>query len=102
MAVRYGSGLETWELFNQMAAHNITMVAAGVGTVGAGGGWFGYGGHGYLTSFYGLGSDQALSIQVVTADGRLVTADPNTNRDLFFAIRGGGGGELPPPNNQWS
>ena len=33
-----------------------------------------------------------LSLQVVTADGRVVTADPRTNPDLFFALRGGGGG----------
>jgi FAD/FMN-containing dehydrogenase len=95
MAVRYGAGLETWELYNHMAANNISTCAAGIGTVGAGGGWFGYGGHGYLTSFYGLGADQALSIDVVTADGRFVTADPYKNKDLFFAIRGGGGCKKP-------
>src|SRR6185312_1824815 len=27
----------------------------------------------------------------VTADGRLLSADPDTNPDLFWAIRGGGG-----------
>jgi FAD/FMN-containing dehydrogenase len=93
MAVRYGSGLESWELFNYMARHNISVVAPGGVTVGANGGWFGSGGHGTLTSLYGLGSDQALSINVVTADGRFVTADPYTNRDLFYALRGGGAGE---------
>lgn len=93
MAVRFGSGLETQELYNYMALHNITVVAAGPGTVGANGGWFGYGGHGNLASYYGLGSDQGLSLEVVTADGRLVTADPFTNPDLFYALRGGGAGE---------
>ena len=92
MAVRYGSGLETQELYNYMALHNITVAAAGVGTVGANGGWFGYGGHGNLVSYYGLGSDQGLSLEVVTADGRLLTADPFTNTDLFYALRGGGAG----------
>jgi FAD/FMN-containing dehydrogenase len=75
-----------------MALYNITVVAAGPGSVGANGGWFGYGGHGFLTSYYGLGSDQGLSLQVVTADGRFVTADPFTNSDLFYALRGGGAG----------
>lgn len=93
MAVRFGSGLETQELYNYMALHNITVVAAGPGTVGANGGWFGYGGHGNLASYYGLGSDQGLSVEVVTADGRLVTADPFTNPDLFYALRGGGAGK---------
>jgi hypothetical protein len=31
-------------------------------------------------------------MQVVLANGQLVTADPCTNTDLFFALRGGGGG----------
>jgi FAD/FMN-containing dehydrogenase len=53
------------------------------------------GGHGFLTSKVGLGADQVLSLELVTADGRFVTADPNTNTDLFWALRGGGGSELP-------
>ncbi len=96
MAVRYGAGLESWELFNHMAKHNITVVSPGGSTVGALGGWLGYGGHSTITSFYGLGSDQALSLEVVTADGRLVTADPFTNKDLFYALRGGGLGAQDP------
>ncbi|KAH7397515.1 hypothetical protein BKA64DRAFT_600285 [Cadophora sp. MPI-SDFR-AT-0126] len=91
MAVRIGAGVEAWELFNYMATYNITIVAPGGSTVGVGGGWFAVGGHGALTSLYGLGADQVLSIQVVTADGRFVTADPFTNEDLFYALRGGGG-----------
>lgn len=91
MAVRIGAGVEASELFNYMARYNITVVAPGGSTVGVGGGWFAVGGHGALTSLHGLGADQVLSIQVVTADGRLVTADPFTNEDLFFALRGGGG-----------
>ncbi len=41
---------------------------------------------------YGLGSDQLLSFNLVTADGRFITADPTQNQELFFALRGGGGG----------
>lgn len=90
MAVRYGAGVESWELFNHMGAHNISVAAPGGSTVGTLGGWLAMGGHGSATSYLGLGSDQALSIEVVTADGRLVTADPFQNTDLFFALRGGG------------
>lgn len=32
-----------------------------------------------------------LEIQVVTADGKILTANSRTNTDLFWAIRGGGG-----------
>ncbi|KAK3939191.1 6-hydroxy-D-nicotine oxidase [Diplogelasinospora grovesii] len=90
MAVRVGAGMEAWELFNHMADHNITVIAPGGSTVGAVGGWMAAGGHGPLSSKFGLGSDQALSINVVTADGRFVTADTENNEDLFYALRGGG------------
>ncbi len=92
-AARVGAGLEAWELYSYMDKYNMTIVVPGGSTVGAYGGWFLGGGHSVLTSTYGLGSDQALSLQVVTADGRFVTADLNTNSDLFYALRGGGPGQ---------
>ncbi|KAI8631449.1 hypothetical protein F5Y19DRAFT_493352 [Xylariaceae sp. FL1651] len=91
MAIRIGSGVEAWEVSNLMAARNVTVVAAGCNTVGGTGGWLSSGGHSTVTSMFGLGADQALSFDVVTADGKLVTADPMTNQDLFWALRGGGG-----------
>ncbi|RYP55412.1 hypothetical protein DL769_010187 [Monosporascus sp. CRB-8-3] len=91
MAARVSSGLESWEMFAHMSRHNMTLLVAGGYTVGAYGGWFTGGGHSALASKYGLGADQALSINVVTADGRFVTANMNQNADLFYALRGGGG-----------
>jgi hypothetical protein len=44
-----------------------------------------------LTSTYGLGVDQVLEYQVITADGQYVIANPVVNPDLFWALRGGGG-----------
>lgn len=90
MAVRVGAGVESWEMANFMSDHNITVLIPGGSTVGVVGGWMAAGGHGGLTSKLGLGSDQVLSINVVTADGRFVTADPETNEDLWWALRGGG------------
>ncbi len=49
------------------------------------------GGFGHLTRKHGLACDNLLSAEVVTADGRLVIANPLENPDLFWAIRGGGG-----------
>ncbi len=95
MAARVGSGLEAWELYQYMDQYNMTVVVPGGQTVGAYGGWMAGGGHSNLGSSYGLGSDQPLSLEVVTADGRFMTADPTTNEDLFYALRGGGPGQLP-------
>lgn len=92
-AARLAAGLQSSEISNYGRINNATIVAAGGGTVGAVGGFFQGGGHSIYTSYFGLGADQVLSIEVVTADGRLVTADPNNNTDLFWALRGGGGGK---------
>jgi len=49
------------------------------------------GGIGWLRSRYGLCIDNMVSADVVTADGKLVTASSESNADLFWALRGGGG-----------
>jgi FAD/FMN-containing dehydrogenase len=49
------------------------------------------GGVGWLSRKYGFAADSVLRAEVVTADGRIVTASPTRNADLFWALRGGGG-----------
>lgn len=60
-------------------------------TVGVMGGYIQGGGHSPLSSIYGTGADQVLAFEVVTSDGKFVTADFTQNTDLFWALRGGGG-----------
>src|SRR5262249_35865132 len=49
------------------------------------------GGSGWLTRRLGLTCDSLLACELVTAQGLVVTADRQTNADLFWALRGGGG-----------
>jgi FAD/FMN-containing dehydrogenase len=49
------------------------------------------GGFGWLTRKYGMTIDNLVSVEVITAEGKKIRAGQNDNRDLFWAIRGGGG-----------
>lgn len=49
------------------------------------------GGLGWLRRKWGMTCDNLLSVNVVTAEGKLVTANKTQNEDLFWALHGGGG-----------
>src|SRR5437763_1876381 len=68
----------------------LATTSGGCPTVGIAGFTLG-GGEGRLMEKYGAACDNLLSAQVVTVDVRQVTASPEANPDLFWAIRGGGG-----------
>jgi FAD/FMN-containing dehydrogenase len=70
--------------------HGLTALHGSAGDVGVVGYSLG-GGIGWLARKHGLSASSILSAEVVTADGEVVRADPDTNPDLFWALRGGGG-----------
>lgn len=94
-AARVGSALQQYEGFPLMNQSKITFHGPGGTTVGTFGGYMQGGGFSILSSKYGLTSDEVLSLEVITADGRFVHADPTENEDLFWAIRGGGPSKFP-------
>ena len=81
----------TWGDFNH-ATHAFGLATTGgiISTTGITGLTLG-GGIGYLTRAYGLSIDNLVSADVVTADGKFVTASEHQNEDLFWGLRGGGG-----------
>jgi FAD/FMN-containing dehydrogenase len=80
------------DAFTFAHAHGVLFVGGTVATIGASGGWLLNGGHGVLTGTHGLGVDRVLQFEIVTPDGVVRTANRCINKDLFWALRGGGGG----------
>jgi len=84
------TGLTAGEYTNAAGAYGLATGFGDTASVGIGGITLG-GGVGYLVRKYGLTIDDLLAAEVVTADGQILRADPETNPDLFWALRGGGG-----------
>jgi FAD/FMN-containing dehydrogenase len=81
----------TWTDFDtETVAQGLATTGGTVGSTGIGGLTLG-GGLGFLMGSHGLTCDNLLSVDIVTADARLVTASESSHPDLFWAIRGGGG-----------
>jgi hypothetical protein len=88
--VRAGPGLRLSEFDRATQAFGLATTLGVVSVTGIAGLTLG-GGLGWLNGRYGLACDNLISADVATADGQLLTAGPQENEDLFWAIRGGGG-----------
>src|SRR2546430_2012366 len=81
----------TWgEFDHETQAFGLAMTGGQVSTTGIAGLTLG-GGIGWLMRTCGAVVDNLLSVDVVTADGRFLTASATENEDLFWGVRGGGG-----------
>ena len=87
---RTGGGVLWGEFDAATQEHGLHTPGGRVTTTGVGGFTTG-GGYGWTSSKHGLTCDNLVSAEVVTADGRVVTASEDENEDLFWGIRGGGG-----------
>ncbi|KAE9363516.1 FAD-binding domain-containing protein [Stipitochalara longipes BDJ] len=70
--------------------HNLSIISGGEASITYGGYSTG-GGHGALGPTYGMAADNVLEMEVVSPTGDILTINECQNRDLFWAMRGGGG-----------
>lgn len=90
-AMKMGAGVMGFQAAQAADAAGVVAVTGECPSVGLAGFTMG-GGHSTLSTSFGMGADQVLEYEVVTASGKLVKASPSENADLFWALSGGGPG----------
>lgn len=85
---RVDAGVRWGAVIEAAAEHGLAPLSGSFPGVGVVGYTLG-GGFSLLGREYGLAADRVTAIEVVTADGELRRATPDTEQDLFWALRGG-------------
>jgi len=86
---RFDGGALSGEVARAAGRHGLAPVLGQCPGVGASGVILG-GGLGWLSGLHGASCDNLVSARLVTADGRVLTADNQRSSDLFWALRGAG------------
>ena len=87
---RVAGGSLLGDLDHESMAHGLVTTAGSVSHTGVGGLTLG-GGFGRLARRYGMSIDNVLEMDVVTPDGKFRRVGPDSDPDLYWALRGGGG-----------
>lgn len=87
---RAQAGCTLGDVDRETQLHGLAAVMGFVSATGIAGLTVG-GGFGYLTRKHGWTCDTVVSMDVVTAEAKLVRASATENPDLFWALRGGSG-----------
>jgi FAD/FMN-containing dehydrogenase len=87
---RAQAGCTLGDLDRETQLHGLAAVLGFVSATGIAGLTVG-GGFGYLTRRHGWTCDTVLSMEVITAEGKVVRASADENAELFWALRGGSG-----------
>ncbi len=85
-----GGGATISHLDRGTEPFGLAVTGGRASTTGVGGFTLG-GGSGWFERKFGLACDNLLAVELVTADGKVVTASGNENPELFWALHGGGG-----------
>ena len=85
-----GPALHWLDVYSFLEPHGRVAIGGRLAGIGIAGLTLG-GGINYFTNKYGFAMDNVVAYEVVTADGKIVTASATSNRDLFWALKGGAG-----------
>jgi len=88
-----GAGTKLIDVYDRLAAHGRALPGGSCPTVGIAGLVLG-GGISVLGRAYGLTCDNLRQVEIVTANGDILSCDAQHHPDLYWACRGGGGGNF--------
>ncbi|KAI1874500.1 hypothetical protein JX265_004708 [Neoarthrinium moseri] len=87
--VAVGGAATLGDVYTYLAQYGVSIPGARAAGIGVGGSTLG-GGFGYFAPSQGLAADSVAEYEVVLANGDIITANQQSNSDLWRALKGGG------------